>query len=398
MYLTRFSMRKENCFMVKHLGLMVIFICSLSFTTWASDFSEASFPVVFKIDLKSPVPTALYIKCGVTNYNLTLDDFKAQKGGKRDKIAGEIIDGLRSNDFGKCKNRSWRNPKISEEDNDHLIKTLFDGYRSAFFNEEFAGKGFRYLRLRSQLHFGNKRIFILGNDLRPNLKSGPERIPLYFKDNKNGEFVWDMGPVPAGVSVLIESVQQIAISPKRFIKKNGLKLKYEMPIPSTTDRDIAYLQFNGSKYNFKVLSDLVDRYDKLNEVLELVQRKYSAAHKGERALIANLYTDLSRQKYLDWLETGDQVYLDWYFGDMGSKERTVRFIINADPLYVVFVEHEDRPNKLAIELIVRDPKDRKLKFTNYYFRGFVTQLLSDREFLSMFSDCIVTESGQSIEK
>lgn len=398
MFLMKRNTARYNIFIVKQLYWMSTFICIFSFTSFGNNLLETSFPVVFKADLKTPISTSLYIKCDVTDYNLGLEGFKVKKKEKKEVVMEEIIDAFRYNDFEKIKKNSGKKSNASKEDNERLIKSLFDGYRSTFFNEVYAGKEFKHLRIKSQLHFGNRRILIFGNDSEPNSMSAPSRFPLYFKDDKKEGFAWDLDQVPVAVSVLTDSVHQMAISPKKFIKKKNLKLKYEMPITSTTEEHITFLQFNGSKYNFKVLSDTLDSSDKLSKVLALVQKKYSAAHEDKRAIIADLYTEPNRQKYLDWLENADPSYLDSYFEDMGSKERIVRFIIDADPLYVVFVGRADRPNTLNSELVLRDPEDGNLKFTNVYFRGFITQLFSSREFLSRFSDYIITESGQSIER
>ena len=131
---------------------------------------------------------------------------------------------------------------------------------------------------------------------------------------------------------------------------------------------------------------------RLDEVASFFQMKYVAIKCGHREAIASLYTDTSRKKFLDWLKTGNQTYLDSHFTSMAAVRRRVRFVIDADPVYIVLYDRDvGTKNRLAYEYVIRDENDGKLKFTKLYFGGFFDQMVRSREFLDTLAATVLGE-------
>jgi hypothetical protein len=64
---------------------------------------------------------------------------------------------------------------------------------------------------------------------------------------------------------------------------------------------------------------------------------------------------------------------------MAARERIVRFVIDAGPLYIVLYRVQGH-TPLYYEFIIRDPKDGELKFTNFFSIGFLDDLFIKEQF------------------
>ena len=90
----------------------------------------------------------------------------------------------------------------------------------------------------------------------------------------------------------------------------------------------------------KVLRETMSHLLPLQQPDKMVWLKYVAIKCGHREAIASLYMDTSRKKFLDWLKTGNQTYLDSHFKSMAAVRRRVRFVIDADPVYIVLYDRD----------------------------------------------------------
>lgn len=114
-----------------------------------------------------------------------------------------------------------------------------------------------------------------------------------------------------------------------------------------------------------------------------------------REALAELYGGRSRESYLEWIQKADEAslksganYLDWHFKEMATVDRILRFILDADPLYIVFYQKEGK-DKLLNQFIVRDPENGQLKFRNFYVLDFFKQWLDSTSVQSVLSDLIL---------
>jgi hypothetical protein len=183
----------------------------------------------------------------------------------------------------------------------------------------------------------------------------------------------------------------MAVSPKKYVALENKQFQYEVPIPETNDTEhIAYLQFNGEKYDFKVFSDTVSFVGKpTDEIVSFFQMRYSMIREGfPREALADFYTDKSRERYLEWIKNPEsRTYLEWRFKDWATVEKRVRFVVDAAPLYIVLYQRGSS-NILSYTFIIRDPKDGKLKLTNFNFIGFLHDLFNKKRFRSLLSERI----------
>jgi hypothetical protein len=360
---------------------------SITLPAMGAEIQTKSCPLAFHVDLVYYLPTSLYIKCDVKEYNMPFLDFSSKESGPAESRFKELVSAIRENNLKKCLSMTFRGPWMNEEQMrpfDQRVEAWTSMWHKALASEKI-----EKLNIFCQFYLGDSRLFILGGDSN-SVPSQPFRWQLRLRPTVERTFSWNIEDPDPLQSLLGDAVRQTAISPTKFVAVENTKFEYEVPIPDTNDtQHITYLQFNGQKYNFKVFSDAMGPVAKpTDEVLSLFQQQYLLIAGGSpREALASFYTDESRNKYVEWIKKTDSKYLDWYFNDMATRERTVRFVVDADPLYIVLFKVQGH-SPLFHKFIVRDPKDGKLKFTNFLCSGFLDGLFINEQFRGFLSERI----------
>lgn len=323
-------------------------------------------------------------------------DFSSKESGTRESRFQELVLAMRNNDVEKCLNMTFRKSGMNEQDtNRHNAKARqwASACHSRYFNDARVGKKFEKLKVLNQLYFGDTGLFIFGTGTS---SSEPSfyRSKLRFVMRPEGTFLWSVEKPPAFSSLLMVMMVQKADFPQKYAPVENRKFEYEVRIPDINDtQHVAYLQFNGEKYDFKVFSDAVSSVDKpTDEVVSLFQMKYLMIKAGfPREALAEFYTDKSRERYLEWIKNPESLsYLEWRFKDWATVEKRIRFVVDATPLYIVLYQRGSS-NRLSYSFIIRDPKDGKLKFANFHCAGFLDDLFTNQEFRSSLSKRIIGE-------
>jgi hypothetical protein len=367
---------------------------SITVPAMGAEIQTKSYPLAFHVDLVYYLLTSLYIKCDVKEYNLSFPDFFSKENGIRESRFKELVFAIRANDLEKCLSMSFRQRGMKAEQiqkHNDKAKTWVSTACSWCFSEALAGEKLEKLKVVSQFYLGNGGLFVFGGDAESSTGSAPFRTKLSFVTGPEGTFWWSLENPDSLESLLVQTAGQMAISPTKFAAVEDRKLEYEVPLPQTNDtQHIAYLQFNGQKYHFKVFSDTIDPTGKpTDEVVSFFQNKYLLIPGGSpREALARFYSDRSREKYLKWIAKPESpAYLESYFTDMATRERTVRFVIDAEPLYIVLYRVQGQ-TPLYYEFIIRDPKDGELKFTNFFSSGFLDDLFIKEQFRGLLSERI----------
>jgi len=378
----------------RFLLLLSLLTCILtSIPVMAAEIQTKSYPLAFHVDLRYYLPTSLYIKCDVKEYNMSFPDFSSRESGTRESRFKELLLAMRNNDVEKCLSMSFQKSGMNEKDiqkHNDKIRRLVSECRSLWLGTTVSGKNLEKLKVLNQFYIGNSGLFIYGGKKGAPPESHPFRPMLKFVTTKKDEFVLTRSLDTSDV-LLGETMRQMAVSPAKFVALENGKFEYEVPIPDTNDtQHVAYLQFNGQKYDFNIFSDVLGPISSkpTDEVVRLLQKKYLMIAGGSpREALADLYTDESRKKYLEWIKNPESPsYLEWCFKNMATVERKVRFVIDSDPLYIVLYGPGYAP--LYNPFVIRDPKDGKLKFANFACSGFLDDLFINRQFRSFLSECI----------
>ena len=385
-----YTRRKNSLLLLSFLACI-----SIAVPVMGAGIQTKSYPLALHVDLRYYLPTSLYIKCDVNEYNMSFSDFVSREHGPQESLFKDLVFAMRNNDVEKCLNMTFRKSgmnKVQISKLNQKAELWAVGWRSWCFSDALAGKNLEKLKVFNQFYVGNSELFIFGGDGSSSPDSGPFRAALRFVPTPEGTFLWNVENPDTLESLLGETMRQMAISPAKFVALENRKFQYEVPIPDTNDTEhVAYLQFNGEKYDFKVFSDTLGPSNSkpTDEVVRLLQKKYLMIRDGSpREALAEFYTDRSREKYLQWIKNPEsRTYLEWCFKNMATVERKVRFVIDADPLYIVLYGPGYAP--LYNPFVIRDPKDGKLKFANFSLIGFLNDLFSNQEFRSSLSKRIM---------
>lgn len=137
--------------------------------------------------------------------------------------------------------------------------------------------------------------------------------------------------------------------------------RYDMDMPGS---DIDLL-FNGSVVRWDVFSD---EHPDL-PVLKMYAEAYAAFAEKDMEGFASHYTAQSALHYLDWVKAMTPVEFEAYHASV-LKQREARFVLDADPIYIVFCNTAAR---LEYDVVVRNGDSYKL--TNFYVRTYIDKIL-----------------------
>jgi hypothetical protein len=200
-----------------------------------------------------------------------------------------------------------------------------------------------------------------------------------FKKDPQGGFVWEVGLSNEIQSLIDEPVWPLQGSELLdvFAPVNNVKCDYEYAIPGTTSGYPVYLQFNGKVCDFNALGD-----ESNDEILAFYQKTCRLLAQSPESL-TDLYTEKSAQDYRKWVEKKPYGDPYWRQKEIVSRGRRVIFLLNADPVFIVFyrpfTSTKQDLSDVRYEYIVREPKDNQLRLTNYNYSGFLSQFFDNRE-------------------
>lgn len=376
-------LRRKTAAMALCMGLVAMFICP---AVTVAEIQRKSFPLPIRIDHSYRIKSSLYINCGFTQYEQRFPSFMSENTGAREQMFCELVQTMHNKDTSNLlRITSQKTPVDADK-----AQQILDLYASLFTTDP-VGAGVGNLRVIMQFHLGNSGLYIWGIDSPE--ASGRRPVRNYFRiDSANNQNLW-MGVSQDKLSSLLSDVaQSMAKDPNVYVPISNREFVYEYPIAGTVPGEPAFLQFNGRRYDVDIFVDDVSPSD---EVLHFYQQAYNVFRTDPRTTFPGYYTEKSRAKYLSWVSGMDQEKFSAYRQELLSKGRRVRFILDADPVYIVFHQSTGNDRTVRPEYIVRDPRSNgELRLTNFYFMSFLDAFIEDRE---LFYDPILKSILQEAE-
>lgn len=140
--------------------------------------------------------------------------------------------------------------------------------------------------------------------------------------------------------------------------------RYDERVPGTT----IDLRFDGTVTRWEVFAET--RPD--TDWAAFYSEAFQAFAARDMEAFANSYTGYSRDKFLDWINNMPAEEFEAYHAEM-TEGREVRFLLDADPVYVVFY---NTPNRLGYDVLLREGNEFQL--TSFYIESFIDSLFKDR--------------------
>lgn len=360
--------------------VLVIFFALYSFPVSAlvEDAPSRSFPLPVRIDHQYYIKSSILIQCDVRMYNTSFIDFSSEYNGPNETQFKQLVLALKQGDSDKCLALSTSSSNIVGKDRE-ITMAAIDGYQKML-SPLIVGPNFEKLRVSEKFEVGGDTIFIWGLNSSSPLKNGPLRRAFRFSKNHSDSVSWSAKPPDKITSILTSIAQQGAEFPTDYISSIPAQLKYSCPLVPEANEHQVFLCFDGSPYDVNVFENNVTDS---NSVVGFYQKAYHTFRDQPTSKFSELYTDQSREKFLEWYSQMEPNMIKAYRNSIIHSKRKVFFALDGDPIFVVFYydlnSHvsADISKRIRYEYVVRE--NGLLKLTNFYYIDFLDELLQDQE-------------------
>ena len=349
--------------------------CAVPVFVSAGEIQSRSFPLPVRIDSQYYIKSSMFVKCDVKMYDVGFKDFSTIYDEPSETKFKQLVFAIRQGDLNKCLALSRIKPEAVDKYRE-MSQVAIQGY-GRLLDPTIVGQNFEKIRVTERFHVGDDVIFIWGLDSFSPLNRGPLRRGFRFVKNHSGEVLWSPEPPDTVMSILTSIAQQRAENPTIYTSSKPIQLQYNYPLTQKMEEHNIFLCFNGIPCDANVFNDDISH----NDIISFYQKAYRTFRNRPALEFAELYTERSRDKFLNWYSTLDPNMVIMYRNNIINNERKIFFVLNGDPVFIVFYYHPDSDNSVDIlkriryEYIVRDKGC--LKLTNFFYEDFLDDLLQD---------------------
>jgi hypothetical protein len=184
---------------------------------------------------------------------------------------------------------------------------------------------------------------------------------------------------PVELLIVNSVMNMLAQNPERYRGTLGLQKRYEYALPvggsGTSGAYPVLLQFDGEPVDIAIFDDAVPAP---KGVGTLYRETYRALRDHDLDRFLQHFTEKSQGKWRKWYTSMAPGTADQFLAAM-TKDRSLKFILDAGPFYIVF--HGDpktwTAGSLKYDYIVKMPKSGELKFANVSEYSFFDDVLDN---------------------
>jgi hypothetical protein len=348
---------------------ILLVISFISDSVLAKESTSKYFSIPVNIDLDHYVESSMLIKVDTKVYGkANFEEFTSKHKEPDELKLKEYLFAIKQKDIKKLKAMSMVRPGID-------LDTIF-AETSKQFSDEAIGPKFEKLRLLECFNIGNCIQFIWNSNLNENTHYGG----AIFEKSDSGDILYSLNEaitILPIVTILLHSVEQQAESPGKFIPMESVKLKYEVPLVEGAKNHQAYFCCDGIPCDVNVFSDSTGS---TNEIVRFYKQAYLTLKNQNMTEFAQFYTEKSRDKIVEWLRTEPNM-AELFRNEAIRRERKIIFIINGDPVYIVFYYNPNlriSVNSIKYDYIIRE--NGTLKLSNFGFKDYLYQLLQNPKY------------------
>lgn len=308
-------------------------------------------PVIFKAD-QAEIVSSMALEIDRTDYDaVPVAEFDDIAGTPEALAFTRLVEAMRDGTPQQVMELSRLGPNENPANRTQLIEAFQKTYADSW----------DQLSVHGQYLLGNSRIVIW----EVPTPSGPF-IRSFTFNGDGGQYLWSDSTSRQNTLSLIDTLlldaEQVRI--EQGLDEPDLAYRYDERLPGIP----VDLLFNGHVMRWDVFGP--ERPDL--PVAATYARAFKAFADKDMDGFAGFYTSHSREKFSSWI---DEMEADEFaaYHDSVTEAREVRFILDADPVFVVFYNDA---NRLGYDILIRDGDD--FRFTSFYIEGFVDDLLKDR--------------------
>jgi hypothetical protein len=347
---------------------MIIAALFIAVTASASDFTSLSFPVGINVE-GTYVPSSMYVKIKVKEYNTPLDSFALGQLDPREATFVALMNALRDKNYIRAEglleigttSKAVEQARARVEQKPRSIRQTVDLYNAAF-------NGLRDVTVVAQVLAGSKSLFIweVGTGT-------PKAMCRAFSVGLSGQKLTASEvtmQTPVDLLIVNNIMTPKVKDPALYKGIAALKKRFEFSLP-----DDIVLQFDGQPLDFDVFDE---NTPPSNEVTRLYRSAYHAFRLNAMDDYLNAFTPASREKLQKWLASMTAEERESYYKAVTAGRR-LRLVINAEPVMLAFYTSpvQQTPHgTMAYDYIVRQP-DGKLAFANVAYESFLDDVLQN---------------------
>jgi hypothetical protein len=375
----RRKMRRCRCALILIAACMALLMGQAS----AQEFTVRNFPMPISIDGEH-VRSGVFLQFEMKDYGVPFSKFSASHLDPREAVFAELIRGIQRNDP-KAVEKVFmpaRPRKVNPDEKGGVISTppmtpaqaaadVTNVYRAAFGNLE-------NIDVIAQVLVGSKSLFIWD----AHMPGRPRRRAFAVEPEGPSRLVAREVTSAAPVDTLILSIFEESVkNPAAYIPLTDPHLRYRQPLAiegkNKTPHEVAML-FNGEPVEFDAFGETP-----VSNPLLLFYRKVFTAFKARKQeeFLAG-HSAKSQAKLRQWWKTFNKDAEDAYYSTMVTG-RWVKFVMDGDPVYIVFYSLNKGNNwtagTLGYQYVVKNAQTQQYLISNVLSEGFLDDVIGKND-------------------
>ncbi|MGB8411294.1 MAG: hypothetical protein WCE23_00560 [Candidatus Binatus sp.] len=345
---------------------------------FGEEFSRVSVPLPVEIDGR-PMRCPLYLKFEMKSYNIPFNQFAAGPLDKEQTMFVTVVQAIRKADAAKFRS-VWTSPDQMKGLGTTVI-SLADDSPENWIRQARSIFDFDNLKVIAQIQLGLRTMFIWDSMT----KDGARRNAFYVGFDKNNQL--RLSAVSSSIpvaSMVLNAFRAAQTEPDAYKPLPNINLRYEYPIPldgeAAPSAHPVFLEFDGSPMDFPLGDEKVKPPTAL---LEFFRKATFAHQQGKDDLYASSFTPKSAEKVRQWLASmKSRRRLANQPPQMPSTLGNVKFVLNAEPIFLVFeapaAGNDWKPENLTYSYILH--KGGGYKIANYFYSSDLDDFLQNPSF------------------
>jgi hypothetical protein len=347
-------------------------------SVFGEEFSRVSVPLPVAVDGR-PIRCRLYFKFQMKRYNIPFSQFAAGPLDKEQTMFVTAVQAIRKSDAAMFSS-VWTSPNQMKGLGTTII-TMTDDSPGNWIRQARSIFDFDNLKVIAQVQLGLSTMFIWDSMT----KDGARRNAFYVGFDKNDQLrlsaVSSSTPVE---SMILSAFWAAQTEPAAYQPLPNINLRYEYPIPldgnAGTSAHPVFLEFDGSPMDFSLGDEKVKPPTAL---LKFFRNAALAHQEGKDQLYANCFTPKSAEKVRQWLaSTASRRKLANQPPQMSSRLGNVKFVLDAEPIYLVFEAptggNDWTPENLTYSYVLHEGGGYKI--ANFFYSTDLDDFLQNPSF------------------
>ena len=344
------------------LRVTVVLLALLAVPTFVfgDEISRVSIPVPIEIEGR-PVHCPFYLKLEMKRYDIPFDQFATGHLGKAQEMFVTAVQAIRKSDVPKFAS-VWTAPNQMKGIGTTTI-SLVDNSPSNWMKQARSFVDFDNLRVVAQIQIGPDTVFVWDSVTKGRLLRNAFYVGLDHSNQLRLSAVSSDVPVEVMVLNAFVAAQH---EPDAYKPLPNFNLRYEVPIPldgnAAAGAHPVILEFDGSPMDFPLGDTKVKAPTHL---LAFFRNAALADRNGKHELYASSFTPESADRVRQWLASMEnRRKLTLQPTLTSSALGYVKFILNADPVFLVFQSSIAgkgwAPKDLTYSYVVREGRTYKI--------------------------------------